>query len=264
MADNPYPQQGDIVVATVKKTTDFGAFCSLDEFTGQDAFIHISEVSSGWVRSVREHVKEGQRIVALVIRVDTLKRQIDLSLKRISEAEKKRKMEAYNLDKRAAKLLERVALKINKNPDAATAALNDIKSTLKTEYGDLYTVFELASEDKELSKAIPAAWATGIATVAKVEIKQKQVTQRTVLKLKCYASDGVEQIKKLLKLLGTLSTNETKIEVHYLGAPNYYVDITTTDYKAAEKILAKAQALLTANAPDSVDFQIAKKENASK
>ena len=119
MMPNPvYPQQGEVLIATVKKITQFGAFCSLDEFQNQDAFLHVSEVSSGWVRSVRDHVKEGQKIVVLVLRVDQLKRQIDISFKRVSEGEKKRKMELYNLEKRASKLLERVALKIGKkNPE---------------------------------------------------------------------------------------------------------------------------------------------------
>ncbi len=116
MPESVYPEQGEIVVATVKKITTFGAFCSLDEFDNQDAFIHVSEVSSGWVRNVRDHVKEGQRLVALVLRVDTIKRQIDLSIKRTREAEKKRKIEEFNQDNRAHKLLERFAIKLGKKP----------------------------------------------------------------------------------------------------------------------------------------------------
>ncbi len=252
--DLVYPEQGEIVIATVKKITAFGAFCSLDEFENQDAFIHVSEVSSGWVRNVRDHVKEGQRLVALVLRVDKIKRQIDLSIKRTSEAEKKRKMEAYNLDKRAQKLLERVAIKLGKKPDAA----HEMSNVLKEAHGDLYSAFEAASEGQPLSEKIPVAWREGITAVAKVEIKPKFVVQRVKLKLKSFAPDGVEQIKKVLSALKAAVS--TKMEFHYIGAPTYYIDITAPDYKASDKIIAKLQATLTSKTGDSVEFQLEKSD----
>lgn len=253
MPQDVYPQQGEIVIATVKKITQFGAFCSLDEYSNLDAFLHVSEVSPGWVRSVRDHVKEGQKIVVLVLRVDLLKRQIDISLKRLSEGEKKRKMEVYNLDKRALKLLERAALKIGKKQ----GDVNELLPILKKQHGDLFTVFELASQGKEIT-GIPAPWISAITEIAKQEIKEKLVTQRAVLKLKCYASNGVEQLKKILAGLSALSSGKVKFEIHYLGAPNYYVDITALDYKAAEKAIAKAQDFLSTASSDQVEWDLAK------
>ena len=253
-----YPQQGERVIATVKKITQFGAFCSLDEYGDQDAFLHVSEVSPGWVRSVRDHVKEGQRIVVLILRVDALKRQIDISFKRISEAEKKRTMEAFNLEKRAVKLLERVSLKIagvGKKP----LEISEIAATLKTQYGDLYTAFETASEGKEVT-GVSKQWANAISEVAKLEIQPKQVTQRAVLKLKTYGQNGLEQVKKMLKHLISLSDKNAKIELHYLGAPTYYVDITASDYKVTDKVITKAQSVL-ATLPDSFEWQLAKQDD---
>ena len=42
--------------------------------TGKEAFIHISEVSSGWVKNIRDYVRENQKIVARVLRVNPKKR----------------------------------------------------------------------------------------------------------------------------------------------------------------------------------------------
>lgn len=249
-----YPEQGEIVVATVKKITTYGAFCSLDEYNGADAFVHISEVSSGWVRNVRDHAKEGQKIAAQVMRVDQVKRQIDLSLKRIGEGEKKRKLDAYNLDKRALKLLERVATKLGKKPQA----VEEVIPIIKEEYGDLYTVFENASVDKTLPAKLPKQWAVGIAEVAKVEIKEKLVTLRAGLKLKCYASDGVEQVKKILQQLTLLSKEKNTVSVRYLGAPNYFVDFTASDFKTAEKMLVKAQELVAKLSNDTTECGLEK------
>ncbi len=247
-----YPEQGEILIATVKKITQFGAFCSLDEYDDQDAFIHVSEVSSGWVRSVRDYVKEGQKLVALVLRVDTIKQQIDLSLKRVSEGEKKRKMEVFNLDKRALKLLERVALKIGKKPQD----VDEITQILKEEYDDYFTAFELASEGKEISAKIPAKWKTALIEIAKLEIKPKFVIQRLILKIKSFSPNGVEQVKKIVKNIEALSSDKIKLKVTYLGAPSYYLDITAPDYKTCEKTTAKVQNLLEKFSIELTDCQL--------
>ncbi|MFH1246904.1 MAG: translation initiation factor IF-2 subunit alpha [Candidatus Micrarchaeota archaeon] len=248
-----FPEQGEIVIATVKKITQFGAFCSLDEFDNQDSFIHVSEVSPGWVRSVRDHVKEGQKVVALVLRVDNIKQQIDLSLKRLSEAEKKRKMEIFNQDKRALKLLERAALKIGKKPIDVQKEVFDL---IKTEYGDLFSIFELASEGKEIEVKLPGKWLSAITEIAKQEIKPKFVVQRATLKIKAYSPNGVEKIKKLLKTIEALSSEKVKLKILYTGAPNYFLDVTAPDYKTAEKILAKVQAAFPTSAEEAMDCQL--------
>ncbi len=80
-----WPDEGDLVVGTVHKVLNYGAFGSLEEYDGKEAFIHISEVSSGWVKNIRDYVRENQKIVARVLRVNPKKGHVDVSLKRISE-----------------------------------------------------------------------------------------------------------------------------------------------------------------------------------
>jgi translation initiation factor 2 subunit 1 len=45
-----YPEVGDLVVCTVKNIKDFGVIVTLDEYEGKEGFIHISEISSGWIK----------------------------------------------------------------------------------------------------------------------------------------------------------------------------------------------------------------------
>lgn len=91
MALKEWPEEGELVVATVKKVRDYGAFVRLEEYKGKEGFIHISEVSSGWVKNIRDFVKENQKIVARVVRVNPVKGQVDLSLKGIREDQKRKK-----------------------------------------------------------------------------------------------------------------------------------------------------------------------------
>ena len=69
-----WPEIGDFVIATIQKITDYGAYVMLDEYEKQ-GLLHVSEVSSGWVRNIRDFVREGQKTVLKVLRVDAQKGQ---------------------------------------------------------------------------------------------------------------------------------------------------------------------------------------------
>ena len=79
MGNDNWPEVGEFVVCTVKNVTDFGAYVELEEFGGREGFIHNSEIKAGWVKYVRDYVREGQKIVCKVLNVD-LPAAIDLSL----------------------------------------------------------------------------------------------------------------------------------------------------------------------------------------
>jgi len=46
------PEVGEIVVATIAKIGDHGAYATLDEYNGIQGFLHVSEIAHGWVRNV--------------------------------------------------------------------------------------------------------------------------------------------------------------------------------------------------------------------
>ncbi|MFH1056552.1 MAG: S1 RNA-binding domain-containing protein [Candidatus Micrarchaeota archaeon] len=237
-----YPQLGEFVVAKVKKILPFGAVVDLEEYGGLEAFVHISEVSSGWIRNIREHLKEGQVTVAKVVASDVSKHQVDVSIKRISEIEKKRKLEEWQNSKRAKKLLERTLAKFGKTFKQVEPEV----SALEEEFGSLYDVFDSLSQgvvpQAKVSKTLLAA----LEETAKKEIKQKRVTLRRVLKLACYSPSGVDEVKKILEEVSGVGA-----QVHYLGAPKYFVDVTSADAKSAEKTLQKVEGLLEEKASSS-------------
>ncbi len=85
-----YPEIGDLVVATVTRVVDYGFYVKLDEYAGIEGLVHIQEISTTWVRNVRDHAREGQKLVLKVLRVNPQRNQIDLSLRRVT-AEKSRR-----------------------------------------------------------------------------------------------------------------------------------------------------------------------------
>ena len=70
MIKKEYPEEGEFVVGTVNKVQSYGAFVTLDEYQSREGFIHIAEIASGWVKRIRNHIKEKQKVVCKVMHVD--------------------------------------------------------------------------------------------------------------------------------------------------------------------------------------------------
>ena len=222
-----YPEIDAIVVGTVKKIFDYGAICHLDEY-GIDAFVHISEVSKGWVKNIRSFLKEGQQIIAKVQRVIPEKGIVDISIKRVSESERNKKLSELSRNKRGEKLLEKAF------PNMKKDELERLKKEIKENYGDLYAIFEEALAGKKLK--VPENLAKKITEVAKESIKLKEKEIDILLKLECYEENGIGIIKEILSSI--------KEEIIYIGAPKYMIKIKGDSYKKCEKKLKDIQSIM--------------------
>ncbi len=221
------PKRDELVLATVTKILPYGAFLSLKEYEGLEAFMHISEVAPRWIKNIHEFVSLNQTLVVRVHRIDAEKRQIDVSLKRVNEEEKKRKIENVRRGTRARKLLE-IALKKSKSKKG----LEKLEEEILAEYETLYDFLEEVRDSGENAfEGIDAndALKAEIASTVKKSVKKPIVEVSRVLGVKCYESDGV----------GVLRAALGKIGAHYLGPGKYRVRINAENYKAANKEMDK-------------------------
>ncbi|MGH2703652.1 MAG: S1 RNA-binding domain-containing protein [Actinomycetota bacterium] len=69
---------GAIVEGTVSRLADFGAFVRLE--SGETGLVHISEVDRNYVRDIREHLHDGDRVTVKVVAIKE-DGKIDLSIK---------------------------------------------------------------------------------------------------------------------------------------------------------------------------------------
>ncbi|HBL83904.1 MAG: hypothetical protein A2Y17_00315 [Clostridiales bacterium GWF2_38_85] len=76
---------GKTVKGVISKITNFGAFVALDG--GKSGMIHISEVSTDYVRDIHTYLNEGQTVEAIIITIDENNR-IGLSIKKLLEIKK--------------------------------------------------------------------------------------------------------------------------------------------------------------------------------
>jgi len=229
-----YPEPGEYVIATAVKLEGHGVYVSVDEY-GKNGYIPIGEVASTWVKNIKDFVKEGQKVVLKVIRVDEKKGHVDLSLRKVTEREKKEKLIQYKKSKKAEKLLESAAKTLNKDYDEA---VKTVGIPLEDHFGDLYSSLEaLSAKGPDAVKAtgIPEDWAKALYEIAKDHVEPPIVQVKGTLQLSSPKPRGLEDIKKAL-LEGKRASVKTgiKTEITYDGAPRYRVRVTANNYKTAE------------------------------
>ena len=104
-----WPESGELVIATIKTVMDYGVYANLDEYNKR-GFLHISEISSARIRNIRDFVRENQKMVLKVLRVDLEKGHIDLSLRRVTKrSESVEKIKSWKKDRKGDALLNEVA-----------------------------------------------------------------------------------------------------------------------------------------------------------
>ena len=77
---------GDSIVAPISRISKFGAFMDLEG--GIQGLIHLSEISHGVVKDIRDYVKVWEEVTAKIINFEPMKKRIGLSLKALQEAPK--------------------------------------------------------------------------------------------------------------------------------------------------------------------------------
>jgi len=234
-----WPEAGDLVIASVQRITDFGAYVKLDEYE-KEGLLHLSEVSSGWVRNIRDFVREGQKTVLKVLRVNPEKGHIDLSLRRVSRHERREKILSWKRERKAESLLRSVSEKLNMPYED----LNAKAGTIEDKFGGIYETLEKAARegpDLLIEAGLPQDIAVALAEVAKDKIKPPMVKIKGLLELQCPKPNGILHIKEaLLSAQKIEKPRDTRIRLYTVAAPKYAVEVLAEDYKEAEKILQKA------------------------
>ncbi len=239
MVTEDLPEEGELVVCTVTNVKNYGAFVSLDEYEGREGFIHIAEVASGWVKYIRDYVREGQKVVCKVLRVDPRKGYVDLSLKQVNEHQKREKIREWKNELKARKLLEVVAERLGKDMDWCWDTFAD---ELVATYGSLYNAFEQCAIDRDSLEedGFSGEWVPVFVDVAVENIVPPFVHVRGVLEVTSPEPDGVLHVKNALKEAEKVENDRVRVEIKSLGSPKYMIKITAEDYRTAEEELKKA------------------------
>jgi len=76
---------GQLLEGVVTNVVDFGAFAEVED--GVEGLIHVSELTEAPISHPRDVVKKGDLLLLRIIRIDTRRKRLGLSLKRVLESE---------------------------------------------------------------------------------------------------------------------------------------------------------------------------------
>jgi translation initiation factor 2 subunit 1 len=203
-----------------------------------NGFLHISEISTGWVKNIDRVAKVQQKLVLKVIRAERSRREVDLSLRQVTNEEKRNKLIDWKQNERATTIMGTVKKKLA----LGDLQFNEIIAKLEKEHGSLYDALESASKKGEKALAsleIPEVIGKEIVEAAKEKITSPKYEVGAIVEISSKASDGIQQIKEALDAaVATSSTAE--IKVTYVGAPRYRLRVIADDYKQADKLMNSA------------------------
>jgi len=232
-----WPEKGELVVGKVDEIADFGVFVDLDEYEDKRGLAHISEVASGWIKNIRDHVRVGQTVVAKVLDVDESSQQIDLSIKDVNEHQRKEKIQEWKNEQKADNWMT-----IAFGEDVSDEQYGAVANALLAEFGSLYDGFEQAAihgqsalEDVDLDDDEVET----IVRTARENVSVPYVNVTGYVDLRCPTGDGVDAIQEALQSAeGNGEIPEgVELTVSYVGSPEYRIKVRAPDYKTAESAL---------------------------
>jgi translation initiation factor 2 alpha subunit (eIF-2alpha) len=209
-------EEGDIVLCTVNKIVGTTVFVTIEG--NKEGSINFSEVAPGRIRNIRSHVVPKKTIVCKVLRIKD--RNIELSLRRVSQKEKLEKLKQEKQEKSYESILKSILGDKSK----------EIVKKIKAEEESLFEFFQEVKENSEkLEKFIEKNLVSKVLDILKAQ-KQKKAIIRREISLFTKKPNGIELIKKIL---GDLK----EIKIKYISAGKYIFEIESEDPKKASQKL---------------------------
>ncbi len=233
-----FPQNGELCIATCTKVSSHGAYFSLYEYEhlgNEVGFIHISELSRTWIRNIKSHIREGQRAVAKVLRVDSSKNEIDMSVRRVTESQKRAKMQTMKYEQHAKNLVRVAGEELKFDLDTQ----NEYRRMMSKYFGSVYdalTDARINGSDVLIEAGLPKGVAAALTRIAETRLESPSVILIGVSTTEVNDPRGIELLREAYLGLSSEVPRDTKIKVTSLSAPNYRIEIETGDWKEAERV----------------------------
>jgi translation initiation factor 2 subunit 1 len=240
-----FPKEGEIIICTVKRIQRTTVFLTLDEYEHKEGIIHISEISPGRIRTIRDYVKEGKKVVCKVLRKNERYGNLDLSLRRVTTGQRLKKLKDVKLEEKSEKIIESVTKQQKLDfkeiyEKISNAALKDYESISQC-FQDIAEREEISLEQLGIDKKISQL----LEELIKVRLKPQEIKVARIISMNCPGDEGVEIIKSALKKAKEFGKkNEYNLKLSYISAPKYSLILTSSDPKRAESEIEEVVEIL--------------------
>ena len=133
------PDEDELVLCTITNVQHHSVFANMDEY-GKTGMIHISEVSPGRIRNLRDYVQVGKKVICKILRIDRVNGHIDLSLRRVNEGQRRRKNDEIKQEQKAEKIIEILAKQLKKDHHSL---YEDVSSKVFEKYEYIFQCFKI-------------------------------------------------------------------------------------------------------------------------
>ena len=215
---------GDLILCTVDRIVGTVVFVKLIwEGKEIEGSIALSEIAPGRIRNLRDYVVPKKKIVCKVLRIKS--GNIELSLRRVSQKEKKEVLEKESQGKSYVSVLKSI---LGAKADEA------IQKISKDD--DLFSFLEESRTNSEkLEKIVGKENSKKILDILNTQKKKKTIVKKEI-NLTTTKPNGITLIKKILE-------NFKGITVKYISAGRYSLEIESEDAKLADKKIREAAEL---------------------
>jgi translation initiation factor 2 subunit 1 len=228
------PDEGEIIIVTVRQVTGHGAYVTLDGYNNMTGFLHISEIATGWIRNIERYVRPKQKAVLKVIRVNKVRGEVDTSLKQVSAEERKSKLIEVKKNDKAATFFDFIKAKLK----LTDQQVQEIEDRVLQKYDYVYDAFEAVTR-----KGLDAIQNIDLSPEIKNAIEEASrripiplVEISGIMEITSKKPDGIEIIKNMLaNAEGNKGSASSTIT--YIGAPRYRIVVTGENFKVAEKFM---------------------------
>ncbi|MFX1411335.1 MAG: translation initiation factor IF-2 subunit alpha [Promethearchaeota archaeon] len=249
-----FPREGEFVIGKVMEIENQYVYVDLVDYEGLPSeefakgFIHVSEISSRWIKNIRNYVRIGQRVVLRVLRVDPQKGHVDLSLRRVNSAQRENRLKEW---KYAVKFENLLQFLIEEGIDLTVNEAYDLIGWPVLEQFDSYqeTLDNLKERGEEILDGldgISEKVKTVLLKIIDENVKISTVSISGKIKLSFISENGVDYIKEsLIEAKNIIKSKQTRgINISYIAAPYYRLEIISKDYLDAENILSDALEII--------------------
>ena len=250
-----FPKEGEFLIAKVTEVQNQYVYVDLIDYEGLPSeetargMIHISEISSRWIKNIRNFVRIGQRIVLRVLRVDREKGHVDMSLRRVNSAQKEIRLKEWKYAVKFENLLQFLT-----ETEGIDLSLDEAYELIGFPVLDNFHTYQEAIENlkehgEELLTDLEGVTDEFKTTLLKIVDENVEISTVNIsgnVRLSYNSENGIDHIQEsLLEALKVIDSKETRnISISYLAAPLYRLEVVTKDYLDAENILSDALEII--------------------
>lgn len=209
-------EEGDLVLCIVDRIVGTVVFVKIfldsKEVEGN---IVLSEIAPGRIRNLRDYVVPKKKIVCKVLRIKS--GNIDLSLRRVSQKERKEVLEKDQQEKSYVSILKGI---LKENAEEAIGKISK-EDNLVSFLEDSKT------NPQKLEKVIGKEDAKKIIEILNTQKKKKTIIKKEI-HLTTIKPNGISLIKKILEIF-------KGVNVKYISAGRYSIETESNDAKTADK-----------------------------